>query len=367
MYKKILLLVSIVTALVSCSESFKITGEIGETANGETVFLQKQENDGYIVLDSAVVKNGTFQFSGVQEIPVMAAITIDSQDPNAYRPLFFVLENGRMNALMDTISTISGTKLNDQFQNYMTDRRVFDSRIEMLSQNYMTDYVAGSLTDTVFENLKKQFETEEAQIKALTWDYVKNNSENVTGVFVFLQNSFLFTPVEQQNIIDQAGDFFKKNQMIKSLSQLLASMKNVAVGMPYLDIKMENPDGKTVSLSDYIGKGKYILIDFWAAWCAPCRRQMPELVSLYKQFKSKPFEIVGVSFDTNEADWLSAIKEMDMTWPQMCDLKGWDSEAIMLYAIQGIPHTVLVSPDGVIIAKDLKGSDLTKKLQTLLK
>ena len=137
--------------------------------------------------------------------------------------------------------------------------------------------------------------------------------------------------------------------------------------MPYINLKMENPEGQPVSLSDYLNKGKYVLVDFWASWCAPCRKQMPELVRIYNEYKNKNFEIVGVSFDTNRQNWINGLKEMDMTWPQMSDLKGWESPAVMLYGIQGIPHTILLSPDGKIIAKDLKGENLVNKLNDLFK
>lgn len=369
MYKKLCIIATVAVTLFSCQEKkYIIDGTIDKSADGETVYLQKQMNDNYVLADSAVIHNGTFKFKGIQDSAVIALLSVERQmESRFFRPLFFILENGKLKARIDTISTISGTSLNDRFQTYMNDRRKYDNEMEQLSQSFMNQYMQGGMPDSTFQELKKKFEIQENELKNLTANYVKANTNNVTGPFVFLQNSFLFTPEEQSEIIDNADSYFKDNSMVKGLSTILAAMKKVAVGMPYIDLKMENPDGRTVRLSDYLDKGKYILVDFWASWCAPCRKQMPELVRIYNEYKGKNFDIVGVSFDTNRQNWLNGLKDMDMTWPQMSDLKGWESQAVMLYGIQGIPHTILLGPDGKIIAKDLKGEELTRKLNELLK
>lgn len=125
---------------------------------------------------------------------------------------------------------------------------------------------------------------------------------------------------------------------------------------------MENPEGKTVQLSDFIGKSKYTLVDFWASWCGPCRREMPNLVSAYKEYKDKGLQIVGVSLDRDETSWKDALKTLNMTWPQMSDLKFWNSEGAQLYAVRSIPYTVLIAQDGTIVAKGLHGKELQEKL-----
>ena len=130
---------------------------------------------------------------------------------------------------------------------------------------------------------------------------------------------------------------------------------------------MQTPDGQNVKLSDYVGKGKVVLVDFWASWCGPCRREMPNLVEAYKQYKNKNFEIVGVSLDQNGDAWKAAIEQLNITWPQMSDLKYWNCEGAQLYAVSSIPHTVLIDGEGTIIARGLHGEDLQKKLAEVLK
>ena len=367
MYKKLLFFVGILLGLSSCSNNYTIEGTVDKMADGAMVLLQKQINESFVSLDSTYVKNGKFTFRGKQDTATMALLTMESREKLPYTPALFILENGILKVNIDTISSVSGTELNDRFRDYMKSRFATDKKMELLSREYVTDYLSGTLTDSTFAKLKGQFSSEESKLRTLTQEYIQNNTDNISGVYVFLQNNYLFSAEEQSSIIRNAKPLFQKNQMIQTFSDILERTQNIAVGMPYIDLKMQNPEGQIVSLSDYIGKGKYVLIDFWASWCAPCRKQMPALLSLYNQFKDKKFEIVGVSFDNNKNEWIKYIKEAKLSWPQMSDLNGWESEAVMLYAIQGIPHTILVDPQGKIIAKDLKGTALVKKLEEVLK
>lgn len=130
---------------------------------------------------------------------------------------------------------------------------------------------------------------------------------------------------------------------------------------------MQTPAGETVSLSDFISKNKYTLIDFWASWCGPCRKEMPNVVEAYKAFKDKGFGIVGVSLDENADKWKDAITTLNITWPQMSDLQGWNNAGAKLYGVNSIPATVLVDQDGTIVARNLRGDAIKAKLDELLK
>ena len=157
------------------------------------------------------------------------------------------------------------------------------------------------------------------------------------------------------------------DEAIVKIKNNVEKMKATAVGQKFTDFEMQTPEGKTVKLSDYVGKGKVVLVDFWASWCGPCRREMPNLVEAYAKYKNKNFEIVGVSLDQSADAWKEAIKKLNITWPQMSDLKYWNCEGAQLYAVSSIPHTVLIDGEGTILARGLHGDELQEKIAEAVK
>jgi peroxiredoxin len=149
----------------------------------------------------------------------------------------------------------------------------------------------------------------------------------------------------------------------KTFIDQVNSLRKIAIGQPAPEIALPNPDGQIVKLSSM--KGKYVLVDFWAKWCGPCRQENPNVVRAYNKYKDKGFTVFGVSLDRSREDWLKAIKEDGLTWTHVSDLKYWQSEAAKTYNITGIPFSVLLDPNGVIIAKNLRGAALDAKLEEI--
>ncbi|MDR1780033.1 MAG: TlpA family protein disulfide reductase [Tannerella sp.] len=159
---------------------------------------------------------------------------------------------------------------------------------------------------------------------------------------------------------------FKETEVFKNAADRLKYMKMSSVGNPYINIISRDTIGNQVELAQFVGKGKYVLIDFWASWCPDCRKEMPDVVELYNQFKDKDFEMIGYSLDREEDAWKKGINDLNITWAQMSDLSYWNSPGVQFYSVQWIPTNILIDPDGKIIARGLSVEDLKLKLNELL-
>ena len=156
------------------------------------------------------------------------------------------------------------------------------------------------------------------------------------------------------------------NEFSKLLNEYILQLKRVAVGQPYLDFTQETPEGTLLSLSELVGKSKLLLVDFWASWCGPCRGENPNVVEVYKEYHEKGFDILGVSLDMKKENWIKAIEDDGLIWHNVSDLKYWNNEAAQDYAISSIPSNLLIDENGIIIAKNLRGEDLRKKVEEIL-
>jgi peroxiredoxin len=224
-----------------------------------------------------------------------------------------------------------------------------------------------SKKDSLINVAEKLIEGLDAKALPLTKAYIAAHANSPLAAQVLEENRYTLTEADQRELLNAAGPAFKAYPGIQQMVDHLAVLAKVAVGKHFLDIEMPNPDGKTVKLSDYAGKGKLVLLDFWASWCPPCRRSMPGLRKLYAQYKNKGFEIVGISLDRNVADWKKGIADLQITWPQMSDVKFWKSAGAALYGVNSIPHTVLIGKDGTIVANNLEGDELASRVAELLK
>jgi len=176
----------------------------------------------------------------------------------------------------------------------------------------------------------------------------------------------MFEVNELEDAANSTDKSIANNKFVKLLKGRVATLKRVQVGQPFIDITQADPKGNPVSLSSVVKNNKYVLVDFWASWCQPCRRENPNVVVAYQKYHDKGFTVFGVSFDNRKDDWIKAIQDDGLAWTQVSDIKGWGNAAGKLYGIQSIPQNVLIGPDDKIIARNIRGEALQNKLKELL-
>jgi peroxiredoxin len=245
-------------------------------------------------------------------------------------------------------------------------------KIEKLMESYQLD--VNKLNEAYYEAMSKNdaeaikvIQTQAMKLESEQAEKVKEMITSMGDSFAPLAAVGLLNPKNDFPFIDELvaklNDNYPGTISILQMKQQLDEMRVLSVGQPAPEIELPSPDGTMVKLSDL--RGKYVLIDFWAAWCKPCRQENPNVVRLYNEYKDKGFEVFGVSLDRTKEDWVKAIADDQLTWTQVSDLKYFNSVAAETYQIQAIPATYMIDPDGKIIAKDLRGPSLEQKLSEL--
>ena len=370
-YKKYLAFASLIAFMASCQgnksatngdNGFTIQGKLNNATAGSDIYLFELDKQQFVPRDTVkITENGTFNFDGETAEPSFYRVTVDQRDG-----VILVLAKGTDVKLeadaknLNLSSKIEGSEDSNLFQelNKMVNEK--QAKEMELQQRFVQANSEGNTAEV--EKIRAEFKTLQDNLK----NFLAKHPASVVSTFGTLT---LIDPMNDFAFADSMSTLYSKNlpnsKYTKELDERLKGMRSTAVGQRAPEITLPTPDGGSASLSSL--RGKYVLIDFWASWCGPCRKENPNVVRMYNEYKDKGFEIFGVSLDQNRDKWLKAIADDKLTWPHVSDLKGWESAAAGLYNITAIPQTLLLDKEGRIIAKNLRGKDLENKLAEVLK
>jgi thiol-disulfide isomerase/thioredoxin len=373
MYKSIFAIaaIALLTACDSAKQSstFELKGTLTDT-KGETIYFEKLGAAKAVMLDSAVIDDkGNFVFNsytpkiGFYRLKIndqnFAMLVLDSADK--------VNVTGSVKDLGNTYKT-EGSAETKLFVEYNDISKARDMRLDSLNKVFQALMETNKMNSKRMDSLSALFEGPYNAIvnasNAVMIDKIKQNT-NMYSSIMAIQALEPDKFSEVYKALDEGlSKKFPKDKNILMFHDVVTRMLSSTIGQVAPEINLPSPEGKEIALSSL--KGKVVLIDFWASWCGPCRKEMPNVVKVYSKFKNKGFEIYGVSLDQDKDRWIEAIAKDGITWPQVSDLKYWENIAARVYNVQGIPYTVLLDKEGKIVAKNLRGDELEKKIAEIL-
>ena len=354
----------------SCSSDSNHKARVAGTfknSKPQSLYLEKLVNPQPIVVDSTQIDdNGHFEFVNYKPQIGFYRVKIDNQ-----RFITLVIDSADQIQIEadfnqpETTSKIIGSQETDVFNRFNKLAMGLSNRLDSLNKIFQQ-----RVQQPGMDSLKMMAVSKELEVPyyAMVTPVQKAMAQTIQTFSTSYACLAFIQPLDPETYYDAYAALdkglyakFPKDRNVLSFHETFKTLKKLAIGQEAPNFVLNDPSGKTHKLTEY--RGKWILIDFWASWCGPCKAEIPRLVTIYQQYKSKPFDIIGVSLDKDKSAWLNAIQDLKMTWPQLSDLQFWESSVVALYGLQSIPFTVLLDPQGRIVAKNLRGNELQEALK----
>ncbi|HMB64647.1 MAG TPA: TlpA disulfide reductase family protein [Eudoraea sp.] len=358
--------------LASCgtgTDGFTVNGDLrGDLENGTQVFLRKASEQGRpMEVDTATIEDGKFTFSGSTNAPELHYIFIDQLA--GHIPV--VIEEGtiEVNAEKDSLvfAEITGTLQNDLFSNFLESTRALSMRARSMSDDMrMAQAEVDSMTRvSTIAALRDEYAELEEEAKKFELDFAREHPEALISALIIERELTMGTlpQIELQEMFEALSPEIKKTTVGERIKEKLSKKDSTSIGSKAPNFSAPTPSGEELSLHEVLGKAT--ILDFWAAWCKPCRAENPNVVKVYEKYHGKGLSILGVSLDRRAEDWKKAIEDDGLVWNHVSNVQYFD-EIAKLYNVNAIPATFILDENGIIVAKNLRGSALEDKISEML-